>query len=173
MSADIESSVPPLLVLGIGNALLADDGLGLALLQSLRQEFEGDARVELVDGGTQGMLLVGLLEGRRALLLLDAVQLGARPGQVHVELEPERVTSKRGLGAHGGNASELLASASILNILPERVVLVGIEPAEIHTGMQLSPIVRRALPAALAEARRQLLDLFTETQTGRAARCTS
>jgi len=173
MTADIESSIPPLLVLGIGNPLLADDGLGLALLKALRPEFEDDPRVEFVDGGTQGMLLVRLLEGRRALLLLDAVQRGARSGRVHVEEKPERMAFERELGAHGGNATELLASARILNILPERVVLVGIEPAEIRTRMELSPTVRRALPAALAEARRQLLELFTEPRKGAAARCTS
>jgi hydrogenase maturation protease len=101
------------------------------------------------------------------------VQRGAPAGQVHVELAPERVVLQRELGAHGGNATELLASARILNILPERVVLVGVEPAEVRTGMELSPPVRRALPSALAKARRQLHDLLVEPRKGAAAPCTS
>ena len=173
MRTNIESDVPPILVLGIGNSLLADDGVGLALLELIRRDYEDDPRVQFVDGGTQGMLLVGLLEQRRSLLLLDAIRLGAAPGHVHLLRDAQRIVAPRGLGAHGGNASELLTSARLLDVLPERVLLVGVEPSEVRTRLDLSGVVRRALPAAAALAGRQLLELFAELHTKGSVECTS
>jgi len=165
-------SVAPVLVLGIGDPLQADEDIGLALLELLRPEFADDPRVELVDGGTQGMLLVGLLEKRRALLVLDAMRCGGRPGQVHMTRTADHTFAQRGFGAPGANAAELLASARRLHVLPEEVVLVGIEPKEIRTRLGLSPVVRRALPAAHALARSQLRGLRARL-TARVPACTN
>jgi hydrogenase maturation protease len=173
MRNDDEFLVPPVLVLGIGNSLLSDDGVGLELLARLRRGHAGDPRVEFVDGGTQGLLLVDRLEGRRALLLLDAVRRGDAPGQVHLERHAERVSTPRGLGAHGGNATELLDAARLLGTLPPRVDLVGIEPASLVTGLGLSRPVRRAVPAAVALARLELAGRFAELAAEGAAACTS
>lgn len=173
MTASEVKSVAPLLVLGLGNPLLADDGAGLALLDLLRPELAEDPNVELVDGGTQGVMLLGLFEGRRALLLLDAVQRGERPGTTHLERHPEQLRAARGFGAHGGNASELLASARMLALLPDEVVLVGIEPAEIRTRIGLSPPVLRGLQRARAIARREVRDLLAHAVAKEPARCTS
>ena len=173
MKTELEDPVAPILVLGIGNSLLADDGVGLELLERLRPEYAGDARIDFVDGGTQGMMLVGTLEHRRALLLLDAVERGAQPGQVHVVRETQRLACPRGFGAHGGNASELLAAAQLVGVLPQRVDLVGVEPAELRTHVGLSAAVRRALPAALVRARLQLSELLGELCAEGAAECTN
>ena len=76
---------PPFLVLGLGNPLLSDDGVGLELLRALESELAGDSRFELVDGGTLGVALVGLFEGRRGVLLLATRgQRDAPPGTIHV-----------------------------------------------------------------------------------------
>lgn len=151
MHAETEPRAP-LLVLGLGNLLLGDDGAGLTLLEELRRERGGDARLEFVDGGTQGLALLGLIEERRALLVLDAVALRSRPGSVHHLRDPLRQASEAGATAHESSAGSLLAAARLLGVLPERVEIVGIEPAELSTRIGLSRAVAQALPRALERA---------------------
>lgn len=169
---------PDMLVLGIGNTLLGDDGAGLALLELLRADLEADATIELVDGGTQGLALLGLLDGRRGVLLVDAVRRGAIPGTVHVSRDPlSLATSVPGpRTAHGSNAVELLAAAWCLGSLPRATWLLGIEPARLHTHIGLSPRVRAALPRARSEAHALLRALTREARSSEpeeVAACTS
>jgi hydrogenase maturation protease len=72
------------LVLGLGNPLLSDDGAGLVLLERVRDSGDWSDRVEWVDGGTQGIALLGVLSGRRIAIILDAVESDEPPGTVHV-----------------------------------------------------------------------------------------
>src|SRR5271157_1480534 len=102
----------PILVLGVGNALLRDDGVGLRLLSDLSREgLALDGEVEFLDGGTQGLALLDRIAGRHALLILDAVKLGAAPGAVHA-LREWRECGARSSTAHESNVSELLAVSS-------------------------------------------------------------
>jgi hydrogenase maturation protease len=138
-----------ILVLGLGNLLLSDDGVGLRLLEELKHEAP---EVEFVDGGTQGLALLAYLANRRAVIVLDAVALGAMPGSIHV-LQGDAIAAHRAESAHGSNALELLATARLLGDLPSWVTIVGIEPASIATGIGLSPAVEAAVPDAAARAR--------------------
>jgi len=164
MTAGSAEGRAPVLVLGLGNPLLADDGVGLELLRRLGAEpFWPPDAVELLDGGTQGIALLPHLEGRRALLVLDAVALGASPGTVHVLPGARVPAAPRGLGAHEGNAAELLAAATLTGDLPETVAVVGVEPAVIRTHEGLSPAVEAALPGALDAARGSLRRMLAAT----------
>lgn len=142
----------PVLVLGLGNLLLRDDAIGLRLVHELAARHVGDGRIEFVDGGTQGLALLAMLADRPAVLLLDAVQLGAAPGTVHrlddVRQRPQRGNAGGLGGAHQSNAGDLLLTSLLLGQLPTRVALVGIEPAVVRTGIDLSPAVRAAVPTA-------------------------
>jgi len=142
---------PEVLVLGLGNPLLGDDGAGLALLGAVSAARRWDARVEFLDGGTQGLALLDRLSGRRALVILDAVAGGAPPGGVHVIRDWQRFAG-RSSTAHEGNAAELLLAATLVGDCPERVVIVGIEPLHVRTGVGLSGPVRQALTPALEAA---------------------
>ncbi len=156
------SSPAPLLVLALGNTLLRDDGLGQELARLLERELQGRGdEVEMLDGGTQGMALLGRLEGRVGVLLLDAVARGAPPGTVHAFDGRELLASPRprGTTAHEGSAEDLLRLAALVGLLPPQVRVVGIEPAEVRTGLGLSDTVRAALPAALDAARAALATL--------------
>jgi hydrogenase maturation protease len=151
--------LPHIVVLALGNTLLRDDGVGAAILQALEGEAAGwGGEVEFVDGGTQGLALLGVLSGRRAAVILDAVALGAAPGTVHVLSADDvsGVRSRRATTAHEGNAGELLAAARLLGDLPERTIVVGIEPEEIRTGIGLSDRVARSVQEAAVCARRAL-----------------
>jgi hydrogenase maturation protease len=152
----------PVLVLGLGNTLLSDDGVGPALLDHLSisaQRWEG--QVEFVDGGTQGLALLGRLCGRKALIIVDAVKTGAPPGTVHRMTlgELRNANPGRAGSAHEGNAGELLAAAQLLDELPDRLFVVGVEPKKIATGLGLSAPVKRALPEASKEVHELLTQL--------------
>ena len=151
MDGRIPGVVPPagVLVLGVGNALLRDDGVGLRLLAELSSKWNGE--VEFLDGGTQGLALLGRIAGRRALLILDAVKLGAAAGAVHV-LRDWQDCATRSSTAHESNVSELLAVSTLLGECPETVAIVGIEPQRIATGMELSDAVAQAVPSAIEAA---------------------
>ncbi|MHC4991006.1 MAG: hydrogenase maturation protease [Planctomycetota bacterium] len=149
----------PILVLGVGNLLLRDDGVGLELLEQLLPTILHARCVDAVDGGTQGLALLPILAERQSLLVLDAVARGAAPGTVHVIADARAERPGRGRTAHESNAGDLIAAAELIGDCPERIVVVGIEPQEVRTGIGLSPVVREAVPRALDTARRCLAEL--------------
>ena len=144
------------MVIGVGNVLLQDDGVGVALLERVRAATGDDQRIEFIDGGTQGLALLGLLDGRKAALFLDAVGTGATPGTVHRIDDPLGRRFAKASTAHEGNVGELLGVAALLGEVPDRIAVVGIEPAVVRTGLGLSSAVESALPAATEAACRCL-----------------
>jgi len=149
-----DQPVAPVLVLGVGNVLLGDDGVGPVLAGKVQGLYAGMSAVECVDGGTQGLALLGYFAGRESLVILDAFSDGKSPGEVSV-LETSALLgggSLRSTTAHEGNAGELLVTARLLGELPKRVFLVGVEPEHVRTGLGLSDTVAKALPAAFAQA---------------------
>jgi len=152
--------VPPVLVLGLGNPILSDDGLGLELLRALHEAVGDDSRVEFLDGGTQGIALAPFFENRKAVLILDAAALNAQAGTVHVVKNPQDQATPRGIAAHEGNAGEILATAALLGDLPEYVSLVGIEPACLKTHLGLSDEVKQSINEACRVAKQILEELL-------------
>jgi hydrogenase maturation protease len=158
----------PILVLGVGNLLLRDDGAGLELLSRLRRHADewGDA-VEFVDGGTGGLTLLGEVSGRRAVVVLDAVRTGAEAGTVHVLRTNDLLTFGRGRAstAHESNATELFRISELLGERAEELVAIGIEPDVIETGIGLSKRVDAAIEEAVDAAR-----LIVDELVGQASR---
>lgn len=152
--------VEPILVLSVGNLLLSDDGVGMILLDELSRDPALGDQVEFVDGGTQGLALLGQFTGRDAVVLLDAIALGACPGTVHVLSSTGLPTCAPGSGtSHDTNALELLRFAALLDELPEQVRIIGIEPEKLATGIGLSETVASAVPAAVERAKTAILEL--------------
>lgn len=160
-SAVTIGSPAPVLVLGLGNPLLGDDGVGLKLVERLAEANPFGEAVEFVDGGTQGLALLGCLDGRQAILVLDAVGLGEAPGKVHVLRGPamEQIRARRASTAHEGNALELFATARVLGLGWNEVAVVGMEPETVRTGIGLSPRIENSFEAALAHAREVLKEM--------------
>jgi len=142
----------PVLILALGNTLLQDDGVGAGLL-SLIEPIAGTwgPAVELLDGGTSGLALLGEVQGRSAVAFLDAVKLGAAPGSVHVICKKDLLgmSARSSKTAHEGGATEILAAAQLLGSMPEKVVVIGVEPEVVATGIGLSPSVKAGLGEAL------------------------
>jgi len=139
----------PLLVIGIGNPLLSDDGVGLQLLEKIENRIDNEL-VEFIDGGTQGIALLGRLENRQAIIFLDAVSLDAKPGTVHY-LSKDEVLSidNKQTTAHEGNATQILKTALLTGDLPENIFVIGIEPEKLKTEIGLSETVSNALPETI------------------------
>jgi len=152
----------PVLVLGLGNILLGDDGLGPAVIEHLLQDSEESTeQIELIDGGTQGLALLGHLGGREAIIIVDALATGAPPGTIRIMNASEifSMGASHAESSHESNARELLVVAKVLNELPDRVFVVGVEPQNISTGYGLSESASRSLPIAAGHVRSLLTDL--------------
>lgn len=152
----VSEKTAPVLLLAIGNPLMADDGAGQEILSRLESvASEWGPKVELLDGGTQGLALLGKFEHRKAVVFLDAVRLGGKAGAVYVLTGEELVQMGRrpASSAHEGSAPDILRALQLLGDTPEEVALVGIEPNKIETGIGLSPEVLDSIGLAAGFAR--------------------
>lgn len=140
------------LIIGLGNPLRGDDGVGVRVVQALAQQTLPDG-VEVVDGGTQGLGIIHLMEGRRRVILVDAADLGMTPGQfAHFTLdEAHLLGDDQHLSIHEAGVRDALLLARALDSLPDTVILLGVQPANVEWDSALSPEVEAALPA-LTEA---------------------
>ncbi len=145
------------LVLGLGNVLLHDEGIGVWVAESLRRRFEFPASVTVLEGGTLGLDLLPWLDGVERLLLIDAVGLGGAPGST-ARLEGDRVPAVLDvkISPHQVGIRDLVAAARLVGSEPAQVVLWGMEPGRIDPGTGFSPRVAEALPALRAEVLEEL-----------------
>jgi len=138
-----------ILVLGLGNTLLSDDGVGVHIVNALDH---GGQRNDLncIDGGTIGLNLLPEVESADAVILVDATELGAAPGTVAV-FEGEAMDTRLGgkkRTAHEVAAFDLIATASMLGRCPPRRALIGVQPSTTSWGLEPTEAVRSAIPEA-------------------------
>jgi len=145
-------------VIGVGNPLMGDDGLGLAVLAVLQTEWRFDPPVTLLDGGTWGMNLLPQMEDATRLLLLDAIKAGRAPG-TPVELVDDAIPRlfATKLSPHEIDLREVLALAELRGTLPAHVVALGAEPERVELGTELRPVVAAAVPHLVERAVAQLV----------------
>lgn len=155
-----------IVVLGVGNILMRDDGVGVRVVSELLHDRDrGDVDLppgtELVDGGTLGLSLLPIIDHDvRALLLIDAVDLAQPPGTVTV-LRDDGIEAALGghLSPHQAGVADLIAAARLTGTLPPAVSLVGVQPAIVDVGLALSPSVRLAMASVKAAVCRELANL--------------
>ncbi|MBI5598694.1 MAG: HyaD/HybD family hydrogenase maturation endopeptidase [Deltaproteobacteria bacterium] len=146
-----------ILVLGVGNVLLSDEGLGVRAVERLAADYSIPPSVSLVDGGTGGLNLLPVIKGRAYVIIIDAIRGGQRPGAVY-RLGAEKFSAaRRPLSSlHGLGVKELLEAASLEGKLPGTIVL-GMEPFDISPGLGLSPLIESRLPALIKSVEGELL----------------
>jgi len=129
-----------ILVLGLGNILLQDEGLGVRAVERLVAGFHLPPEVEVLDGGVMGLDLLSWLEDVGALLIVDAVRSGWPPGTL-VRLDGDDLPTALPLkmSMHQVGLQELLAVSALQGKTPLRVVICGLEPAVVDWGLELSP----------------------------------
>jgi hydrogenase maturation protease len=134
------------LILGLGNSLLGDEGIGVHVAHEIQRHLlPGD--VEVIDGGTCGLALLSVCRGRKRVIIVDAMDVAAEPGSVF-RFTPDQAGFERNLprSAHDGGCSEFLEGLERFEDHPE-IVIVGVVPATLNTpSLELSPALQRQLP---------------------------
>jgi hydrogenase maturation protease len=148
-------------VLGVGNILLSDEGAGVHLVQRLQGEYLVPDGVEVLDGGTCGLDLLPAIEGCTRLFIADAVSKeDIAPGEVfRKELADSPGYFRSRISPHQLGLSDVLALAELTGTLPRAIVLFGIKPRILHTGLELSPEVREGVERLLGMVVREISEL--------------
>jgi len=141
------NEVRQVLILGLGNPLLGDEGIGVRVVEELKG-LELPDGVAVVEGGTAGLGLIGLMKGYQKVIIVDAVDMGHPPGRVvrFTPSEAQLKTAEAPLSLHQIGLGETLALAEALEVAPAELIIVGIQPSQVEMGAGLSPEVERAIP---------------------------
>lgn len=130
-------------VFGIGNILLSDDGVGVHAINKLKEEYTFPSSVELIDGGTKGLDLLPLFEGRDKVLIIDAANFRKEAGTIDI-VEGDRIPAflSLKLSVHQIGLPDTLFAMRLLEITPAEMCLIGIQPESMETGTELSETIR-------------------------------
>ncbi len=141
---DYENSI---VVLGVGNILLTDEGLGVHVVEDLKDNYTFTPQISLIDGGTMGMELLTYMRGMKKILLIDAVNGGEAPGTIyefpHRELE-QYFTDH--ISVHEVGMQDILCIRAIQENPLEDAIVIGVEPESLDVGFEPSAPVQKALP---------------------------
>ncbi len=150
-------------IMGVGNILFTDEGVGVRVLETLNEQYEFPPHVALVDGGVLGMNLLGTISEADHLIVIDAVRNGQEPGTLYrLEGEdiPKRVLAKNSL--HQVDLLEALTFCQALDKHPQTLI-IGIEPLDIKTvGLDMTPTVVNKMPAMVESVILELARLGVE-----------
>jgi hydrogenase maturation protease len=145
-------------VLGLGNILLRDEGVGVRVVEALAERYVLPPEVEVVDGGTAGMELLNVIAGCDHLLICDAVKEDAPPGTVIKLVDAEIPTFfQTRYSPHQLGLADVLATLTLTDEAPGSVTLIGVVPLDMELGIELSPevgaVVGRVVEAVAAVLR--------------------
>ena len=148
------------LVMGIGNVLLMDEGIGVRVIEELEWCYLFPENVELLDGGTSGIELLRYLDGKDHFIIIDAVRAGQAPGTVmRVAGDDVPATFETRITPHQLGLSDLLATAKLTGGMPGYLVLFGVEPKVLKTGLGFSKEVEGAVEPLAAHVVEELRNL--------------
>ncbi len=139
---------PRIVIIGVGNLLMKDEGIGIHAVQAL-QEIELPADIVTIDGGTSPDLIAYTRAGDK-MIIIDAAKAGGEPGTIY-RFRPEDLAEVSGTltSAHEMGVEENLKLMSLTGNEPEEVVIIGVEPGEIDWGTELSPELQDKLPTII------------------------
>jgi len=149
--------VPPTIVIGLGNPILGDDGVGFHVAQALRPLLD-ERKAKVVEACVGGLRLLEVLAGHQRAILVDAIQLGGEVGQIY-RLSPEQFRgSLRAASPHDAGLPEALAlGAQLGQQMPAEVIIFGIEAVQVSEfGEELTPEVAAAVPQVVAMVLREV-----------------
>lgn len=134
-------------ILGIGNLLYSDEGVGIHVLPLLEEKLAKYDNVEVIEGSTDGMRLLETIEETDYLAIVDAVNAGKEAGTI-ITLVDDEIPAYFGIkmSIHQLGFQEVLSAAKIRQTCPKQMVLFGVQPASLCLGLELSPIVQAQLP---------------------------
>lgn len=130
---------PTITVIGLGNILMRDEGIGVHTLNRFRERYSVPEFVELVDGGTCGLDLMPVIQGRKKVLIVDAVNFEREPGFIDLLMNdeiPARFSTKASL--HHLGLMDVLSIVRLADALPEEICLIGIQPKTLELGLDMT-----------------------------------
>jgi hydrogenase maturation protease len=165
----------PVLVVGLGNVLLGDDGLGPVALARIERDYRIPPEVRLIDGGTLGLTLLSELVQAVHVILVDAVATGEPPGTlVRLDGDAVRDAVRDRLSVHQVGVADLLDAARLIGCYPDSVVLLGLAPGSIGFGVERTDAVEKALGTLVSAVAQEVTslgyELVAQTRAGAADR---
>ena len=155
-----------IVVLGVGNILLKDEGVGVRVIEKLQGQYTLPENVRVVDGGTQGLWLLSTIQEADHLIVVDAVLGGDEPGTIYRLTKddlPKGLRVKQ--SAHDSDLVEALNLCALLEVEPKSVVVVGIEPADIQPfGVDLTEKIAAKVDELVLRVLDELKALGVESQ---------
>lgn len=129
-------------IIGVGNILMQDEGMGPKVAEFLRNNYTFDPEIEIIDGGTLGLDLLPYIEKYKKLIIVDVVDFDKEPGFIKI-LRGEEIPPylKTKLSVHHVGVQDLIEVARLMGYMPEELVLAGIQPESIDLGLDLTPTV--------------------------------
>lgn len=142
------SSAPTIGVIGLGNVLMGDDGLGPYTVRVLESVYDLPTSVSLLDLGTPGPDLADYIRDFEAIIVVDTLRAAGLPGEVRTYRRPEIVSAPISprISPHEPGLREALLQAELTRTGPQEVLLVGVIPDVVAQGTSLSAPIRAALP---------------------------
>ena len=134
-------------ILGIGNTLYTDEGLGVHALAALEEKYGTDRQVQLIDGSTDGMSLLGPVEDTDFLIVIDAINAGKEGGHI-IELHGDDIPAYYGIkmSIHQLGFQEVLLASKLRERYPKNIVMIGMQPTSLELGIGLSETNEARLP---------------------------
>ncbi|MGE5478759.1 MAG: HyaD/HybD family hydrogenase maturation endopeptidase [Bacteroidales bacterium] len=135
-------------VLGVGNILMSDEGVGVHAVEALANQYAIPDEVEIIDGGTSGMDCLDRIAEADLLLIADCMRSKDKAPGTITRLADDEINAwfNTRISPHQVGLSDVLAACSFHGISPKKVVLVGVQPASFDTSMELTPAIAAVLP---------------------------
>ncbi len=134
-------------ILGIGNTLYSDEGVGIHLLPILEAEFKDDENIEIIEGSTDGIKLLGPIEDTDNLIIIDAINAGKEGGEI-IALEGDDIPAYFGikLSVHQMSFQEVLMAVKLRERYPKNIIMLGMQPSSLEFGLGLTKTNKAKLP---------------------------
>ena len=150
------TKVQDVLILGIGNILLKDEGVGVHVVRKLK-EFHLPDNVEVIDGGTAGLDLTDFIADRKKVIIIDTVKAGEKPGTIYRLTEKNlNIKPKAVMSFHEIDFLHALYLSEVLGNKPEETIVIGIEPKDMNDGIELSPEIEERIPKIIEVVMKEL-----------------
>ncbi len=137
---------PKITILGIGNTLFSDEGVGIHVLPLVEEELKGFENIEIIEGLTDGMRLLGPVEDAESLIIIDAINAGKKPGTI-ITLVGDEIPAYFGIkmSVHQMGFQEVLMAAKLRERYPRQIVMYGMQPSSLELGVELTETNQKKL----------------------------
>ena len=153
-------------VLGIGNILLSDEGVGVHAVNAIKKRYAFTPEIEILDGGTMGLDLLPVFQTQDKIIIIDAVDFKKEPGHVGA-IEGNKIPTvlNTKLSVHHIGFSDLLYAAKLTRDIPPEVYLVGIQPKSLDVSLEMTDEIRTRLDDVIDLALQKLREWDVKVST--------